>query len=273
MKLLNEGPVVSDQQVADYRANGWARIPGLIPVEQALELKARLELLRARSEELTPDPERIRSRGQKHIGAEPSRRQHVMYENPGDYDHLFHAVTYSRRMGETAARFLEAESVRYLRSTIFEKVAESAGNAATNLHQDFPYLPVDRSGTITIWLALCEVAPDMGPLQFVSGSHTFGSLGRDAQTNVRPDFVAQQYARHAWPLTDPSAMKPGDATIHADLTIHGAARNTTDRPRTGFAMTYMRSDVLYTGAPWRHTDALGLEPNKPFDHEMFPILT
>lgn len=263
---------VADADVQHYRDNGWVRIDQLISRDDALAMRDRLLNVLESGVDLKPSETVRRSRGQEYVGAAQSRRQHLMYENPGDHDQLFHDVVYSRRIGSLLRALQGTDVVRYVRSVVLEKLSTNEGGASTNLHQDFPYLPIDRSGSATVWLALTDITPEMGPLQFVSGSHRAGSLGRDAQTGRVPDYIAQQYESNGWTLSEPRFLQAGDATVHADLMVHGAGANQTDTPRYGFAMTYMRGDVLYSGAPWRHTDPLGLTPNEPFEHERFAII-
>ncbi|MFD0851413.1 hypothetical protein ACFQ07_04245, partial [Actinomadura adrarensis] len=82
--------------------------------------------------------------------------------------------------------------------------------------------------------------------------------------------------QHPWladlDLSEPFDLAAGDATVHSALVIHGAPENRRDRPRLSFTATYFDADTLYTGAPYGQTDDLGLTVNKPFDHELFPVV-
>ena len=73
-------------------------------------------------------------------------------------------------------------------------------------------------------------------------------------------------------VSPPITLEPGDATMHDALTPHSAGPNLTDDIRWGLAMTYFPSEALYTGAPHRSFDGLGLTINGPFDHPSFPIV-
>src|SRR5262249_52438282 len=96
------------------------------------------------------------------------------------------------------------------------------------------------------------------------------SLGRDA--HMRPDADRLgKYVRDDL-VSPPLDLKAGDATIHADLTIHGAAPNESDESRWAVSIGYMDADSLYNGAPNRLTEGLGLNVNMPLDHPKFPIV-
>jgi ectoine hydroxylase-related dioxygenase (phytanoyl-CoA dioxygenase family) len=145
------------------------------------------------------------------------------------------------------------------------------GHGATDFHQDFPWMPMDRSAMLTIWLALVDVPADMGSLRFYTGSHRYGILGRSF-TREGDDQITQ----HPWlkelELSPPLDLKAGDATVHHALTVHGAPANRRDTPRLSFTVTYFDADALYTGMPYTQTDGLGLGLNQPFDHPKFPVV-
>ena len=54
-------------------------------------------------------------------------------------------------------------------SSLFCK-AEKTGNE-TPWHQDGEYWPIKPLESVTIWLAIDEVTPENGPLQYIPGSH------------------------------------------------------------------------------------------------------
>jgi len=73
-------------------------------------------------------------------------------------------------------------------------------------------------------------------------------------------------------VAPPLTLRPGDATFHHPLTVHGAGANLTDRPRWSFIAMYVDADSVYTGAAYPATDDLGLRPGFPFDHPAFPVV-
>ena len=87
----------------------------------------------------------------------------------------------------------------------------------------------------------------------------------------QPDDGSQEQSE-GWQVVAPGDMSAGDATVHADLTVHAAGLNETDESRWAINAVYIDADSLYTGAPNRVTDDLGLVLNQPLDHERFPIV-
>lgn len=99
--------------------------------------------------------------------------------------------------------------------------SDSDRGTGTDFHQDTTQHMAFDSSTLNIWIALDEVTPDMGALQFYSGSHKLGHLG----DLLNPKVIAGWKSRLAQSCekTDPIALRPGDATVHTNLTIHGTA--------------------------------------------------
>lgn len=255
-KLITPGVVET------YRQNGWATVPGVLERSTALALQQRIcDHVDAGT---IPAPK---------LGLGDPRTMHIAHDEPVDVDELFRTVVLGSGMVDVAKALLETSQIKYCRSVVFQKppVREGATRPVV-FHQDLPYMPLDRTGALTVWVALCDIPPEMSGLHFISGSHRFGPLGRDSVAPDEYDLVAETITRRRATPDAAGAMSAGDATVHSDLMIHGAPTNTSDRSRWALAATYMRTDVRYTGAPWRHTDGIGLHVNDRFDHPRFPDL-
>ena len=66
-------------------------------------------------------------------------------------------------------------------------VKEASAGVATPWHQDQFYWPLDTDRTITMWMPLVDVPPEIGSMTFVSGSHRLGYLG---DYGISHNFVA-----------------------------------------------------------------------------------
>jgi ectoine hydroxylase-related dioxygenase (phytanoyl-CoA dioxygenase family) len=49
--------------------------------------------------------------------------------------------------------------------------AATPGSGITPWHQDQLYWPLDTGSTVTMWMPLVEVVPEMGCMRLASGSH------------------------------------------------------------------------------------------------------
>ncbi|MFI7442357.1 phytanoyl-CoA dioxygenase family protein [Nonomuraea indica] len=244
---------VTDDEAAFFHDHGWARLPALVAPEAVTAL---------------------RERAAGHLRARERARATLVDQAFGqsrdvaETDAAFRALALHSRMGGNAARLLGG--VRAVRVQVTNLLVKEPGeHGATEFHQDFPWMPMDRSAMLTVWLALARVPADMGALRFYSGSHRHGLLGRSF-TRAGDGQLSQ----HPWltelELSPPLDLEAGDATAHHALTVHGAPANRRDTPRLSFTVTYFDADALYTGAPYRQTDGLGLRVNEPFEHPRFP---
>lgn len=132
----------------------------------------------------------------------------------------------------------------------------------TFFHQDHPDFQLDRVGALNFWIALDEVTPEQGAMRFLDRSHQAGPLGELSATK---DLIARYpklAERYEW--TAPFHYKPGDATVHHQLLVHGAPENVTNKRRWAYACIYMPADcVVGTNGPRR---------GMPEPHERFPIV-
>lgn len=248
---------VTDREVGSFRENGWVRLPALVATNRVRVLRERaLEHLNARSRERATLVDQ--AFGQSRDIAES--------------DDAFHELAFDTAMGRAAVRLLHGvRGVRVQVTNLLIKEPGEGGHGATEFHQDFPWMPMDRSAMLTVWLALADVPADMGGLRFYTASHRHGTLGRSF-TRDGDDQLTQ----HPWlkelELSPPLDLRAGDATVHHSLTVHGAGANRGDTPRLSFTVTYFDADALYTGAPYKQTDDLGLRVNAPFEHPRFPVV-
>ncbi len=80
----------------------------------------------------------------------------------------------ARRFARIAAELMGVGGVRIYHDQALYK---EAGGGITPWHQDHYYWPLDTDNTITMWMPLMDITPDMGTLVFASGSQVNGHLG------------------------------------------------------------------------------------------------
>jgi ectoine hydroxylase-related dioxygenase (phytanoyl-CoA dioxygenase family) len=248
---------VTDEEAAFFDRNGWVRLPALVDAGRVARLRGRA--VRYLDE---------RDRGGTSFVDQAFGQSRDIAETDEDFRDLALAPA----MGRAATRLLRGVSGVRIQVTNLLVKEPGGGHGATDFHQDFPWMPMDRSSMLTIWLALADVPADMGSLRFYTGSHRYGILGRSF-TREGDDQLTQ----HPWlkelEVSPPLDLKAGDATVHHALTVHGAPANRRDVPRLSFTVTYFDADALYTGMPYQQTDELGLRVNQPFDHAKFPVVS
>ena len=265
-------PVQSDAPVIDMRdvtqsevdflfEHGWVKVPGLLSRETARGL-----LDRAIGE--------FGADGRSGLDESVKQQSYQTWfrsrQDPVD-DPGFDALGRSPILGRNAARLLGRDSsIRLIVSSIAAKLAGGHQQGQpTDYHQDVSGHTYLEGNFLTVWIALDEIAPDMGSMRFYDGSHKLGNLGQIVREDIW-DGWAPLIAKTC-SLTDPITYHPGDATFHMAATIHGTGLNLGDRPRWSWAGVLVPGDARYTGAVNFLTDGLGLEPEGMIDHPKFPI--
>jgi Phytanoyl-CoA dioxygenase (PhyH) len=260
---------ITDSEIAHYKEKGWVKLDQLISADAAGDLLTRAKgFMGDKGDTHEPRP------GRDKVNTTTWND----YHDVADDDQLFGALGYSKKVGHLAQRLMDRDvPVRIYTNTLAVKLGTKQntvrpGTGTSPWHQDFPSLPFDRVGFLTFWIALDEVTAEMGAMRFYSGSQRLGSLGHvgwfDGKelVDVYPNLEAN------FPLSPPLHYRPGDATVHHSLVVHGAPRNETDRPRWPFIASYFPADTKFNGglAPVAHRgDAKVLTPGQPFDSPKF----
>ncbi|GAA5149588.1 hypothetical protein GCM10023321_13680 [Pseudonocardia eucalypti] len=273
---------ITDPEVEAYRRDGWACLRGLISPELAGQL------LEQAKQVMGPE-------GKDHTlrpGIDPQLEWSTQYHYPAfEGMPLFGELGRSEEIGRAAQRLIGRRvGVRYYRDLIACRQPAASGGAGsrpTPPHQDYPSRIFDRMGYVNFWIALNEVPPERGSMQFLTGSHQEGPLGWDSKDRPAAeqlqllDVYPELLERHEW--SEPLHLRPGDATCHSMLTVHRAGANTTGEQRWSYITMYLPEDVRYVGNhdvanlivgnPFHVTgDRKGIEPGSTFDHPHFPLV-
>lgn len=88
-------------------------------------------------------------------------------------DEQVQRFVFGRRFARIAAELLGVDGVRLYHD---QALIKEAGGGHTPWHQDQRYWPLDTDRTITMWMPLVDVPPEVGTMTFASGSHRLGDL-------------------------------------------------------------------------------------------------
>jgi len=113
-------------------------------------------------------------------------------------------------------------------------------------HQDLTYWGLEPDAVVTAWLAFTDSTPENGCVRCIPGSHRSGILPVE-ETRAAGNMLSRGQAIDVG--VDEArvidlVLEPGEMSIHHCLTVHGSRGNTTDVPRIGMTMTYVRPDVV-----------------------------
>ena len=181
----------------------------------------------------------------------------------------------SPRFAKVAADLLGVDGVRmYHDQALFKE----AGGGRTPWHQDQHYWPLGEAPTITMWMPLADLRPEVGSMEFVSGTHLEGNLVDLGISDESEAAYAALIADRGWQIETHGPLKAGDATFHAGWTLHAARPNPTADLRPVMTVIYVDADAT-VAEPANDAQRLdlaiwlkGSEPGGPIVGEANPIL-
>lgn len=252
-----------DELVQSYIDNGWALIPDVLPADQVAASRALLEGTDVRAaggeDGLRADPKVLLML--EIVSALRLRHPH--------FDLLAHDVSIAALAAELMGPWGHEGVVLLEDRAIIKRVSPDA--RPTLWHQDFNTFPIDRSGALTIWIALQDVEPEMGGLWFLSGSHRLGPLGQvnifaDEPYAHRPDLLPAMREAERSPVPVPA----GSALVFDAFTLHGAGANTTETERMALSFAYLPASTQFTGKATAATIADDMTVGATFPRDFFP---
>lgn len=262
---LNDAYALPDEAITAFREQGHVCVRGLASAD---EVEAHRPGLLAAAPKGRYDHRPLEER-------DLYGQAFIQMFNLWRHDAAARAFVHARRFARVAAELMGVDGVRlYHDQALFKE----PGGGFTPWHQDQFYWPLDTDHTITMWMPLVDVTPDMGAMEFASGSHRLGSVGdyeisEESEAKISDIVREQGFERAAY---EPFAA--GDATFHAGWTLHRAPANTSDRMREVMTIIYY-ADGTRVGAldhPNRRFDRdvwlPGCEPNELAASDLNPVL-
>lgn len=261
---------VTDDEVAFFTENGWAKLDQFIDPALAADLLESGQRLMEKGKDQDAMKE-------SNLQAWWSSRRRVASDDKAE---PFRSFLLSKNLGKAAYDMMNRARltdrvipIRLGSETLTCKApAGMPGNEATPYHQDYPGTPFERRGSLNLWVALDDVPAKRGSMRFLSGSHREGPLGRMGRAEYSDVIDEYPKLTEIYEWSPPHDLKAGDATVHDGCCVHGGPANTTDGYRWAYIMMFFPDDTLNNGAQSFVTDGLGCEVNKHFSHPRHPIL-
>ncbi len=238
---------VSPDDLASYREHGHVIVRGLASAGEVAACRpALVEAGEAGRFERRPLQER-----------DTYGKAFLQMFNLWRHSELAKAFVFARRFAQVAADLMGVSGVRLYHDQALFK--EPRGGA-TPWHQDQFYWPLDTDKTITLWMPLMPVAPEMGLMTFASGSHRGGSCGDFAIGDESQRELDRIVDEHGFDRSPTGPLAPGDASFHSGWTLHSAPPNETDVMREAMTVIYFAD-----GTKVGELD----HPNRRFDRDVW----
>ncbi|WP_461426047.1 phytanoyl-CoA dioxygenase family protein [Gymnodinialimonas sp.] len=140
-------------------------------------------------------------------------------------------------------------------------------------HQDASFWSLSPARTVTVWLAIDDADADNSAMRFIPGTHDKGCIETGA---MGAESVFHKGIHDAERYGQPfvNALKAGEASLHADMLVHGSEPNASDRRRCGLTLRYCPASVRITDPKWaRGVEAIlcrGEDKNGHWTHHPRP---
>lgn len=265
MESLNRTFKVDETVVRDFQANGYALVKGVATAEEIAHFRP---LINGAVRRLNPEKRRMEDR-------DTYGKAFLQTMNLWEFDESVRPFTLSKKFGSVAAQLMGVDKVRLYHDQALYK---EPGGGFTPWHQDQYYWPLDTGNTITLWMPLVDITPEMGMLTFAGGSHRDG-LVKNLEISDESEAALEGHVKQkGYPIFMPPSMKAGDATFHRGLVLHKAPGNDSQQMREVMTIIYFADGARVTKPinEWQEKDRqrwlLSVEPGQPASSKLNPII-
>ena len=215
----------------EFERDGYVSIPGFFDADEVAELRKNKDRF---IREVVPSmPETEVYYDDKN---DPSTLKQL--QKMGDYDSFFGSLVEPASKLSMLAETCLGEAIRPVNLQYFNK--SPTASTPTPPHQDGYYFHLTPNLAITLWIALEDVAPEQGCVNYVRGSHCYGmrahgKSGTLGFSQCLLDFGIPNDLEHA----ESFPCRAGHVLAHHSLTIHWADGNASgDKTRQALGAVY-----------------------------------
>lgn len=110
--------------------------------------------------------------------------------------------------------------------------------SALNPHQDSPVIDETRFNAMFVWIPLCDITRDNGPVWVLPGSHLWGNH----QRSLNVPWPFEKHTALLWKHMHPIEMQAGDVLCWDTALIHGSTPNMSGEIRVAVTTTLLPKD-------------------------------
>jgi ectoine hydroxylase-related dioxygenase (phytanoyl-CoA dioxygenase family) len=236
--MINTDYPLTDEQIANYRRDGFIQLNDVITGEA-------LERLRSAVEAAVDAENRDSRRMPNETPREKSTYEQIFIQKVNLWQRhpAVKEFALCRRFGNLAAR-LSGYRIRMWHDQALFK--EPQTGSKTPWHQDTHYWPhADKGHQLSIWIALRDATIHNGCMSFLPGTQKLKNIEPVNLGHPQDLFQVAPQVKGIKPAT--CELKAGSVTFHNGLTFHYAGPNRSDAMREAFAILYMPDGTTYNG--------------------------
>ena len=229
LHLLDKNYPLNSDQINFYRNNGFIKLKNIFDAET---LRFFEQSISRRVYQKSKDSIPLKKR-------DTYGKAFLQILNLWTEDEEIKRFVFSKRLARIATELMEVEGVRMYHDQALYK----EGNGGfTPWHADQYYWPLSSDKTITAWIPLQKIDPEMGPLEFSAGSQVV-SEGRSLAISDESEKQIENRLR----VTDfEKVSEPfdlGEVSFHSGWIFHRAGPNKTNQTRKVMTVIYMDKNM------------------------------
>ncbi|MEE8333776.1 MAG: phytanoyl-CoA dioxygenase family protein [Alphaproteobacteria bacterium] len=222
------GKVLTDQEVASYKSDGFFGPIDLFDADEIAEIRRKVEAAEAE------------------VGEQIQKRCKIKAHLP--FPWLCDVISHPRLLD--AVEDIIGPNILCWGSSFFEKEARDPG--FVSWHQDSTYYGIEPPDTLTAWLAISDSTLQSGCVKFIPGSQDKGVYHHD-ESRAENNLLSRGQTIESVEVDKAVAMelRAGQFSFHKEDTVHASEPNRSDDRRIGLSIHYVPPtirDVKYPGA-------------------------
>jgi len=268
---------VPDNVIAKFREDGFVVLPNVLPKDSVHMLNDRLEeVLRGRFDrEQAPDkiPRRPRNEySRTNMSLPPEGAKNLQAKGPLGFtgntrnvkvlqlinvhkaDATFRKVACHELLGQVVAAVAGwPDGARLAQDQVWAKPPRAP---SLTFHRDAPYFMFTPNPVVTVWIALDDMKPELGPLEYARGSHKWGDgriggaqqfFSSDGGHDLLRSAALAANEKGPLELITLAGLSAGGISLHDGRTWHGSGKNQSwGQPRRGLGLHYVPANVRFT---------------------------
>ena len=230
--LLHQPYALTDAQIQQFRREGYIKLKNVLPPETLTQYGREITAqVKALNKETRPVEQR-----------DTYAKAFLQIMNIWNKSDLVKEFVFGRRLARLATELLGTRGVRLYHDQALYK--EPSGGH-TPWHVDQVYWPLSNENTVTAWIPLVPVPPEMGPLAFSVGSQKI-SFGRDLTISDESEKTIGEHLKLSnFPMNE-TPFDLGEISFHYGFTFHRAGPNRGTHAREVMTIIYMDSEMRLT---------------------------
>ena len=229
LHLLDKNYPLNSDQINFYRNNGFIKLKNIFDAET---LRFFEQSITWRVDQKSKDSIPLKKR-------DTYGKAFLQILNLWTEDEEIKRFVFSKRLARIATELMEVEGVRMYHDQALYK----EGNGGfTPWHADQYYWPLSSDKTITAWIPLQKIDPEMGPLEFSAGSQVVSegralAISDESEKQIENRLRVTDFEK----VSEPFDL--GEVSFHSGWIFHRAGPNKTNQTRKVMTVIYMDKNM------------------------------